>query len=193
MSEIDWGSLQKEAATAGVMPDGDYNVMVYEATATKSSNGKPMIKVKARVIDGPKKDKPVYTQFVVSAENGIALRIFFQHMAAFGLDSNFFGQNPPMDVVAKNLMNRGATFTLGTREWQGADRNEVNGVKALPSGGPIVPGLVVTPPVVGGPAGSPMATLTAATPSPTSTPATPTVGASPQVGVTPGAPPATPF
>ena len=84
MTEIDWGILQKEAATAGVIPDGQYNVIVIDAMATQSSNGKPMIKVKFRVTDGPQKDKPVWTQFVISAESAGALQIFFRQMAALG-------------------------------------------------------------------------------------------------------------
>lgn len=184
MSELDWGALQKEAATAGVYPDGDYNVIVFESVATTSSNGKPMIKIKARITDGPKKDKPVYSQFVVSAENAIALKIFFQHMAAFGLNADFFAQNPPMDVVAKNLMNRGAMFELGTRQWGGADRNEVKSVKPLPAGGPTIPGLVVTPPVLGPTGMTPTASLAGPAAATPVTPMTPT---------TPGAPPTTPF
>jgi hypothetical protein len=185
VTELDWGSLQKEAATAGVLPDGEYDVICYESTATTSSNGKPMIKVKLRVTAGPAKDKPIYSQFTVSAENAIALRIFFQHMAAFGLDSNFFGQNPPMDVVAKNLLNRGVRVTLDQREWNGTMRNNVAGVAPLPAGGPTVPGLVVGPPSAMPTAGSPIAPPAVTPAGPTSTPTASTTPAPPATPATP--------
>ena len=166
MTEIDWSSLQKEAATAGVLPDGPYNVIVTEANAVTSSTGKPMIKVKMRVTDGPHKDKPVYGQFVISAESPIALRIFFQQMAAFGLDANFFAGNPGMEIVAKNLTNRGVTVELGHREWNGSDRNEIKNISPLQAGGPITPGVVTGPPSASPqtPSGPPAPVAPSATP-----------------------------
>lgn len=162
--ELDWGALQTEAASAGVLPDGDYDLIVVEATATTSSTGKPMIKVKMRVTTGPHKDKPVWNQFVISPESAMALRMFFQHMNAFGLDSAFFAQNPSMDVVAKNLVNRTCVATLSSREWQGVNRNEVKSISPAKAGGPVAPGIVIGAPVV----------YPASSPTPVSTPVTPT-------------------
>lgn len=186
MTEIDWGSLQKEAKS--LVPDGDYNVIITEATATTASTGKPMIKVKMRITDGPHEKKPLWTQFVVSADSAMALRMFFQHMTAFGLNADFFAQNPSMDTVASNLMNRAATVSVGTRTWQGVDRNDVKGVKALQSGGPLAPGVVTAPPTVGGLGATPSTPPTAA-PSPLTDGATAPV---PPTGV-PSAPPTKPF
>lgn len=183
--ELDWGALQSEAKSAGVIPAGDYNVVVTETTATTSSTGKPMIKVKMRVTEGPQKDKPVWTQFVISAESPMALRMFFMHMAAFGLDSSFFDQKPGLDQVAANLMNRAATVTLDIRQWNGADRNEVKGIKVASAGGPLAPGVVTGPPVLGATptnSASPLATPTTQPPAPSAT--TPTA---------PSAPPTEPF
>lgn len=188
MTEIDWSALQKEASTAGVLPAASYNLIVVDATATQASTGKPMIKVKFRVMDGPHKDKPVWNQFTLSAENAIALRIFFQHMAAFGLDANFFASNPSMDTVAKNLINRAVTAELGVRQWQGADRNEVKTVSALAAGGPLPPGVVTGPPVASSAAPSPVAPAAASTPPPA---AAPSIGAG--VPPVPPIPPTQPF
>ncbi len=175
--ELDWSALSKEAASAGVLPEGEYNTIVVDSTAATSSTGKPMIKVKFRVTDGPHKDKPIWNQFVVSPESPIALRIFFQHMAALGLDANFFGQQPSMDAVAKSLLNRAATLELGVRQWQGADRNEVKSVKPPLAGGPVAPGVVTGPATI-----TPVAVSPAA---PVGVPTTPTA--------TPPAPPTMPF
>lgn len=189
MTELDWGALQKEAASAGVLPEGEYSIIVTEATAVTSANGKPMIKTKFRVTDGPHKNKPIWNQFVISAESAIALRIFFNHMAAFGLDTAFFAGGPSMDAVAKNLLNRGATVKLGVRQWQGSDRNEVNGVSPLQTGGPIPPGMVTGAPSAGPSPTSSTSLMT--TPSPVAA-ATPTTPAAPPP-TTPPVPPTTPF
>lgn len=176
--ELDWVSLQKEAASAGLLPDGEYSVIVVEASATTSSNGKPMFKVKFRVTEGPQKDKPIWTQMVVSAESPIALRIFFTQMTALGLDSTFFAENPTADVVAKNLMNRAATVELGHREWQGSDRNEVKNIRPLQGGGPLAPGVVTGPASASPSPMSPVAATTTPTPATPASPAAPTTPAS---------------
>jgi hypothetical protein len=183
VTEIDWSSLQKEAASAGVLPVGSYNVVVTESSATVASTGKPMIKVKLRVTEGPHKDKPIWNQFVISAESPIALRIFFQHMAAFGLNTDFFAANPSTESVASNLLNRAATVELGIRQWQGADRNEVKSVNPLTAGGPLAPGVVTGPPVPAAQSGSPSSVPTSPVASPANPPAaTPTAPPVPPTG-----------
>jgi hypothetical protein len=188
MSEIDWSALQAEAKTAGLVPDGEYNVIVTEALATKSSNGKPMIKAKLRITDGPHAKKPLYTNFTISPESAMALRMYFLQMAAFGLDSQFFGQNPSLEAVASNLMNRSVTVTVTTTVYQGQDRNQVNGVKPLQGSSPMAPGVVTGPPSVGSTGATPTAPPTAA-PSPLSD----GVAAPVQSTSAPSAPPTTPF
>ena len=188
--ELDWNALQKEASTAGLLPDGQYAVVISDCTATKSANGKPMLKTKLRVTEGPQKDKPIWTQFTVSAESAMALRMFFLQMAAFGLDHNYFASNPDMDSVARALINRPAIVTLGHRTWQGQDRNQVENISPPLAGGPVAPGVVV---------GSPVASPVAATPVggppvPTATPAVPPSQPMPEPAPTtpPPAPPAPP-
>lgn len=174
--ELNWSALQAEAATAGLLPAGQYDIVISEATATQSANGKPMIKVKFRVTSGPHKDKPIWNQFTVSPESAMALRMFFLNMAAFGLDANYFASNPSLDTVAQALLNRAAVVTLGVRAWQGQDRNNVESISPPQAGGPVAPGVVTGPPSV-----SPVAA------SPVATPVTP--AAAPPVPSTPSAPP----
>ena len=156
MSELDWGALQQEAKSAAALPDGEYNAFVLDAEATKSSNGKPMIKAQYRIVDGPAKDKKIRTQFVISAESPVALRIFFQQMATHGLAADFFASNPPLANVAGQLKGKYVTLILGTRQWQGNDVNEVKGYKpfagamgpnpTVPAGVPSMPSPLSTPP-----------------------------------------------
>ena len=186
--ELDWSALQKEAATGGLLPDGDYNLVVTEATSVTASTGKPMIKMKLRVMSGPQQDKPVYTQQVLSPDNPMALRIFFQTMAAFGLDANFFASLPSgtggMEIVASNLRNRAATATLTARTWQGQDRNEVSAWRPLQTDGPVPPGVVTGPAAPVATAGTP-ATPPAGPPVPTGQPPAPTTPATAPSSVPP--------
>jgi hypothetical protein len=194
--ELDWSALQQEAKTAGVIPAGEYNAIVTEASATQSSTGKPMIKIKARVMDGPQQNKPIWSQFTISPESPMALRMYFMQMGAFGLDSEYFGLQPSLADVASNLVNRAAVVTLSVRQWNGADRNQLDGVKPLPAGLPVPPGVVTGRPTVNAQVGAtPMNAATPTTPTaPTSSapaPTTPVVPSTPTSGAS--APPAQPF
>jgi hypothetical protein len=129
----------------------------------------------------------------------MALRMYFLQMAAFGLDSAFFAQNPTMADVARNLVNRVATFKLSIRQWQGADRNQVDGVSAIPAGAPLPPGVVTGPGTVGAGGPTSMAPMNASTPTNGGVPTTPTTPTATKVPPVPTAstpaapPPAQPF
>lgn len=150
MTTIDFSKALADAKSASfeAMPNGDYNIEVVKAEAVAASTGRPMIKCKMKVIDGGFMNRPVMTQFVLSIDNPNALAMFFRNMKAFGLDENFFAQmgaGGQLDPVAGALVGRRAQVTLGTRKWQGEDRNEVTGIKPYTG----APGTVVGAP--GGP------------------------------------------
>lgn len=134
MTTIDFGKALADAKSASfeAMPNGDYNVEVVKAEAVTASTGRPMIKCKMKVIDGTFMNRPVMTQFVLVIDNPNALAMFFRNMKGFGLDENFFAQmgaGGQLEPVAGALVGRRAQVTLGTRKWQGEDRNEVTGIK----------------------------------------------------------------
>lgn len=134
MTTIDFSKALADAKSASfeAMPNGDYNIEVVKAEAVTASTGRPMIKCKMKVIDGGFQNRPVMTQFVLVVDNPNALAMFFRNMKAFGLDENFFAQmgaGGQLDPVAGALVGRRAQVTLGTRKWQGEDRNEVTGIK----------------------------------------------------------------
>jgi len=189
VSELDWAQLQKEADGAKALPEQDYSMICIESDAVTSSNGKPMIKTRWRITEGPHVDKKVGTQFVVSAESAVALKIFFQQMAALGLTADYFASNPKMPEVANALRGRVAVVTLGIRAWQGVDRNEFKAIRAFPEGVPLPPGAVTgTPTRIGMAAGGAPSPLTSAPGSPPS----PVAAAAPTPAVTPAAPSAPP-
>jgi hypothetical protein len=181
--ELDWAALQKEADDV-LLPDGDYTVIVTDAQAVTSSTGKPMIKVKFAVAEGPKKDRPLWSQLTLSPENPMALRMWFTQLAAFGLGAEFFATKPSMEGVAAALKSRGVVVTVGRREFAGSDRNNIEKIVAYVPSGPIPSGMVLGPPSAGP---SPTSSGTPVSPvAPTATP----VAASTSPGPTPPPTPA---
>lgn len=195
MSELDWAQLQKEAEGAKALPEQDYAMICIEAEATTSSNGKPMIKSRWRITEGPHLDKKVGTNFVISAESAVALKIFFQQMAELGLTADYFASKPAMSEVANALKGRVAVVTLGIRAWQGVDRNEFKNLRAFPEGVPLPPGAVTGVPtrigMAAGGAPSPLTQTPGSPPSPVAA-AVPTTPGTPPTGA-PSAPPSSPF
>lgn len=130
MSEnFDWAALvtRAKAVSFDPVPDGPYHVSVHEAVAKPSSNGKPMITLKLNIEDGPHQNRKLLTQLVLSVENETALAIFFRNLRAFGIDENFLATVPPgqLGPIAQTLLGRHVNVMVGSREWQGQQRNEV--------------------------------------------------------------------
>lgn len=146
MSTIDFNTAMQRAKTVSFdpLPDGPYDVVCIESEAVTTSTGKPMIKAKWQVENGPQSGRKVYDQYVFSADNDNALSFFFQHMRFFGLDEAFFSQIGSMEQVATALPGRRCRLQLGTRMWEGQPRNEVKKIMppttpnaAAPAGGAV--------------------------------------------------------
>lgn len=188
MPEIDWKQLQQDA-TDVVIPDGDYVCIVIKSDATESSNGKPMLKLQLAVVEGPKKDRKLFTQIVLTADNPFALQRWFSNLAAFGLDHGYFGRSPSMSQIATDLMNRGVIATVGHGEYQGTNRNTVDAYKPYVPTGPVPPGMIIGAPTGGPVASTPAVSAGPVPPSAPSTPSAPPVPSTPPAT----APPARPF
>ncbi len=81
MSTLNWGDLIKEAGESGnydPLPDGDYDVLVVEATHKMTQSGKTMFSVKAQVEGGAHNKRLVWDNLVVSPDSPAALGIFFK-------------------------------------------------------------------------------------------------------------------
>lgn len=195
MAERSWGDLHKDAMTTIT---GDFPVIIVEASAVKSQNDKDMIKYKAKIETGPYAGRALSGNFVVSPESSGAMRMFFLHMAVLGLDEGFWAANPtaPMEHVAKMIEGRRAIATVGTRQWQGQDREEIQAWKKPTGPGGSAPvgvlggfggGLTATPATQLGGLVSPSTPATAAS-TPAETPAPTTEQSTPMT-----APPELPF
>lgn len=173
MTTVDWASLMQQAQTAAAaLPVGDYNMLVANCTATSSKNGKPMFKAKLQVEDGPHAGRSMTNNFNLTLDNPVALRIFFRQMNSFGLDSNFFAQNPTYEQIAAMLVGRRARISVTIEKWQGEDQNRISAIG--PALGSVPTGVSPVGAVPGVPGVAPMAPQV---------PATPTVPTVPQAQV----------
>lgn len=66
-------------------PASTYVVEVEKAEWTKSSTDKDMLKVRARIVSGPEKNKALFTQITLTLDNPFAMKKARQHLAALGL------------------------------------------------------------------------------------------------------------
>lgn len=196
VTSVSWGSLKKTAEDATKpLPVDWYDVTVVKAEAKVASTGSNMVSATLEVDSGPSKTRRLFTNFVLTPDNGFALGIFFRNMAAFGLDDRFFAElsqypiEQGMDIIAQQLQGRQVRVKVGIRQWQGQDRNECQEFAPLSDAGPTAPGMVTGPArVSAGPVapGGPTAPTSPAAPSsptaplsPTSAPTTPTTPAVP--------------
>jgi len=132
MATANFNDLLKAAQDAGFSncPPGTYDVRVVEGTAKTTGSGKDMIVLKYEIVGGPHGGRKVPNNFVISPENANALGFFFRHMAAMGLDTAYFSQNPSPQQVAAALVGKTCRIEVGTRTWNGEEREDVK--KVLP-------------------------------------------------------------
>lgn len=199
MTSIPWDELMDAAGDSDLapIPQGDYDMKIVAAEATKSSTDKPMWKVTMEVENGPHAGKKAWTQQTLTQDNSNALQIFFRQMAAAGLTQEFFKTKPNPTQIAEALKGRRVRAKLIIEEYQGVPRNKVKAWNppSMSAGGP--------PPPVGGapssvppPSAPPAATTpppaaaAPASPPPAAAPPTPPPGA--EATPPPSAPPAPP-
>lgn len=127
MATASFSDLMKAAEDAGFSncPPGTYDVRVVAGEAKQTSAGKDMIVVKFEITGGPHGGRKVPNNFVISPENATALGFFFRHMRALGLDAAYFNQNPSPQQVASALIGRMCRIEVGTRVWNGEEREDV--------------------------------------------------------------------
>ena len=132
--EINWLDLHKDATT---VLEGEFPVIVTEAVAgSAATSGNPMIKAKLRVESGTFAGRTLFHNFNVTPDNPAAMRMFFGQMSVFGIDGTFFARFPraSVDQIAQALLGRKAIAVVGSREWQGALREDIKNWKPAPGG-----------------------------------------------------------
>lgn len=119
-----------------VIPAGPYAVACRDASATKSSTGKDMIKLGVKVVVGPHKGASVLTQQTLTVDNPAATAMFFKFLAAFGIEDADLEALPPREdggpniaAVCAMLKGRVAMADVDVHEWNDEDRNGVERFK----------------------------------------------------------------
>ena len=128
MSSLNWADLIKDAgesASYEPLPDGDYDLVVLEATAKVTQSGKTMFSTKSQVESGAFAKRLVWDNLVVSPDNSTALGIFFRKMAAMGLNRDFFDRAPSNAQIESALVGRKFRGQIGTRTYNGNKSNEI--------------------------------------------------------------------
>ena len=157
MSTLNWGDLVKDAGDSGSydpLPDGDYDLVVLEATAKVSQSGKTMFAIKTQVQGGAHNKRLVWDNLVISPENQAALGIFFRKMYALGLNREYFAQNPTNAQIESAIVGKKFRATVGSRTWQGQKKNEIKNYFNLAVNAAGV-GATGMPPVAAAPAPAP--------------------------------------
>lgn len=140
MTGINFKDLYNEAGK--LVPLGEYDTIVTKVEATTASTGKPMIKAQFVIEEGQFKNRTLFSQFTLSAENPNALRMWFNQMKQFGMEGAFWDTNPSLEDIAQNILGKRIRCVVNHREWQGNMRENVDGYKPSRATGPIPPGMV---------------------------------------------------
>lgn len=148
MASANFSDLLKAAEDAGfsLCPVGDHDVKIVSAEAKKSAAGKDMILIKYEVTSGPHAGRKVLNNIVISPENANALGFFFRNMRAMGLDSAYFAANPTVQKVAADLAGKLCRITVGRREWNGEEREDVKKIMPPATGTGGIPAPVAAAP-----------------------------------------------
>jgi hypothetical protein len=206
---LTWNDLLDSAGEGfDPVPDGQYPFTISKAEAAETKTGKTMFKTQHKIDGGPHNGRVVFNQFVLSPDSPSALGFFFRHMAAMGLDKQFFSKNPTKEQVAEALVGRRGIMKVSMRKYQGQDRNNVDAILPLGGGVPMAPapasgpplavptppanGAVPAPPAVAAPA-APVAPPAAEVPAPPPIPQPEPIQQPEPVAEAPAGAPAPPF
>jgi hypothetical protein len=134
MATVDYGLLAAQAAKGlEPLPAIDYNAEITNAEYRPSSNDNPMYRIEFTIVDGPHKNRKVFTNFTLKLENPNSVGYFFGKMAALGLDAAFFAGLPEANkeaLICQTLLGRRAVITVGPgKPYQGRVRDEVKNIK----------------------------------------------------------------
>jgi hypothetical protein len=122
-----------------VIPAADYVVVCRDATPTKSSTSKDMLKLSCKVIVGPHAGSNLLTQQTLTEDNPVAVAMFMKFLDAFGITEEFLVDLPPAEgggpnwqLVCRELKGKTALAVVTVGEWNEEDRNYIDKFKRVP-------------------------------------------------------------
>lgn len=132
--ETSWNDLLEFAGAENYenVPLGTYSCEIVHSEATTTNNGKDMIKVRFKVVEGMHAGKVIFNNFVISPESSGAMKWFFGHMRALGLPAEYFKAEPAPAQVATDLLGRRANVTVKQgKPYKGQPQIEVEKIEAI--------------------------------------------------------------
>lgn len=197
-----FGDILKKAEESGatfeVLEAGEYVAKIIESDYQNSSNGKPQIKTRWEVVQGPKAGfKGLWNYFTLTVDNPNAMAIFYRQLTALGITNEFLAtlaQATPevaMKQIASALLNRPAKVKVKVdTEW---NNNKIERISPVPPEFSATGSVGAGSPFPGSNAAAPSAPAPAAPvaqPAPQTAPAAP----APEASAAPANPlPAAPF
>ena len=172
-----FGDILKQAeqngSTFDVLEAGQYVAKIIESEYKDSSNGKPQIKTRWEVTQGPKAGfKGLWNYFTLTVDNPNAMSIFYRQMTALGITSEFMQSLANVDPktamkhIAGALLNRSASIKVKVdQEWNNNKIDRINPLSpemSLPGAG--APQAAGNPFPPAAPVASPVAPAAPATP-----------------------------
>lgn len=154
MTNINWDDVLKEQANdpgIGAVPANKYPVRVKKAEAVTAQSGNPMIKVQLEITSGPYATRVVFTNIVFSTGNAKAMSFTLRKLGALGVTREVLAaQNPTTEQIASMIEGVEVEATVKVEQYNGEDKNDVAGFKALTDSTPAppsVPGNSDAPPI----------------------------------------------
>lgn len=170
MSTSSFGSLVKKAQEAGggsdLIPAEVYTAKIIESEYKLSSGGKPQIKTRWEVVQGPHAGyKFLWNYFTLTIDNPNAVAIFFRQLKALGITQEFldalseFDNETAVKQIAGVLEGRGASIKVKQDlEYNNMKIDRINPLPADFVGGASAPAAPAAPFGGGAPAATPPST-----------------------------------
>ena len=140
---------------ANTVLTGWFDGRVTKAEATVAQSGNEMINMDIQIEGGPNHGRTFRDRAVLSPNS---MKMFFQKMAALGLEGDFFtpadGSTPTLEQTARELIGRPVQFELVEEIYQNVKRETVKSldragagaVRQVPGGMPgVMPGVAPAP------------------------------------------------
>jgi len=137
MSTIDWREVIAVANKAGateIVPPGKYLAEAESVTATTSSTGKAMWKIRFKIANGPQEGNKVFTQIVLSPGNNKAIGMFMRNLSAFGVSKDFLATDPTNEAIAEAMEGRVVEIEVEADSWRGEPRAAVRWINKARTG-----------------------------------------------------------
>lgn len=121
---------KKATPTYELLPDNEYDFVVSkaEASQTKGTPPKDMIKAQVKVISGDHARRVLFPNYVLSYESPVAMGIFLRQMNVLGLDEAYFASDPSTEKIANDLVGkvfRGKVITKSDPKWRNGEPENV--------------------------------------------------------------------